>query len=59
MQSSYRTSSRTRTSACEHADADPASAGAVQRLVADMHPHLEVEVLPGGQPHYAYLAGVE
>lgn len=39
--------------------ADPASGPAVQRLVVDAHSHLEVEVLPGGQPHYPYLASVE
>jgi uncharacterized protein len=41
------------------ADADPTSGPAVQRLIADAHSHLEVDVLPGGQPHYPYLASVE
>ncbi len=40
-------------------DVDHASGPAVQRLIVDAHSHLEVEVLPGGQPHYPYLAGVE
>jgi DAK2 domain fusion protein YloV len=39
--------------------ADIASGPAVQRLIVDAHSHLEVEVLPGGQPHYPYLASVE
>jgi hypothetical protein len=41
------------------ADADPTSGPAVQRLITDAHSHLEVDVLPGGQPHYPYLASVE
>ena len=41
------------------ADADFASGPAVQRLITDTHSHLEVEILPGGQPHYPYLASVE
>ena len=38
---------------------DARSAEAVSRLVADAHDHLEVDVFPGGQPHYPYLASVE
>ena len=39
--------------------ADARSAEAVSRLVTDAHDHLEVDVFPGGQPHYPYLASVE
>ncbi|MEX2372236.1 MAG: hypothetical protein WD800_00390, partial [Dehalococcoidia bacterium] len=41
---------------------DGAPADAEERvtaLIADAHPGLEVDVLPGGQPHYPYLVSVE
>ena len=40
-------------------DANAASAATVERLIGEAHADLEVEILPGGQPHYPYLASIE
>ena len=29
------------------------------RLIGERHPDLEIQIVPGGQPYYPYLAGVE
>ncbi|TAJ18610.1 MAG: DAK2 domain-containing protein [Dehalococcoidia bacterium] len=29
------------------------------RLIGERHPDLEIQIMPGGQPYYPYLAGVE
>ena len=40
-------------------DAAEGAAAAISPRLMAAHPGLEVEVLPGGQPHYVYLASVE
>ncbi len=38
----------------------PADAGErLPRLIGEQHPDLEIQIVPGGQPYYPYLAGVE
>jgi uncharacterized protein len=41
------------------AEADADAEERVRALIEDAHPDVEVDVLPGGQPHYPYLASVE
>ena len=31
----------------------------LQRLITEAHPHVEVELMIGGQPHYPYIAAIE
>ncbi len=40
-------------------DADLAEAEGIARLISDLVPGVEVEVVHGGQPHYRYLVAVE
>ena len=39
--------------------ADAEAGTGIEALIAERYPHLEVQSIAGGQPHYAYLAGVE
>ena len=41
------------------ADADQSGATALSDAIADAHPHLEVEIAEGGQPHYPYIISLE
>jgi uncharacterized protein len=41
------------------ADADKAEAEALARKVSAWKPEVEVEIVPGGQPHYRYLIAAE
>jgi uncharacterized protein len=41
------------------ADATEADAQAVASTIRDAHPGLDVEVVPGGQPHYPYVVSLE
>jgi len=40
-------------------DTDQAEAEQVSATVRERHPHLQVEVVRGGQPHYEYIVSVE
>jgi DAK2 domain fusion protein YloV len=40
-------------------DADEAETDAIVQALEQAHPNIEVEVIPGGQPIYTYLIGVE
>jgi DAK2 domain fusion protein YloV len=41
------------------ADTEPAEAQEVSNKICQKHPHLQVEVVRGGQPHYNYIVSVE
>ncbi|MQC82603.1 MAG: DAK2 domain-containing protein [Chloroflexi bacterium] len=41
------------------ADAAAETGARIEQLIAELFPAIEVEVLPGGQPHYVYIASVE
>ena len=41
------------------ADTKPAEAEQVGATIRQQHPQLQVEVVPGGQPHYNYIVSVE
>lgn len=41
------------------ADAEAGAGEQLARLITEACPGVEVEVLPGGQPHYVYIAAVE
>jgi DAK2 domain fusion protein YloV len=41
------------------ADADSAEAEQVGDSIREQHPHLQIEVIQGGQPHYSYIISVE
>lgn len=40
-------------------DATPGSAERLVPLIEAAHPHVEIEVVEGGQPHYVYIVAVE
>lgn len=40
-------------------DAGEEEARALASQIQDLYPHVEIEVLPGGQPHYMYILGAE
>jgi dihydroxyacetone kinase-like predicted kinase len=41
------------------ADAKPAEAEQVSDSIREKHSQLQIEVVPGGQPHYSYIVSVE
>jgi DAK2 domain fusion protein YloV len=41
------------------ADTDPAEAKAVSTVISEENPHLQIEIVKGGQPHYNYIVSVE
>jgi len=41
------------------ADAEPAEAEQVSLSIREQYPQLQIEVVPGGQPHYNYIVSVE
>jgi dihydroxyacetone kinase-like predicted kinase len=41
------------------ADTDHTEAAALSDAIADAHPHLEVEIAEGGQPHYPFIISLE
>jgi hypothetical protein len=41
------------------ADAKPAEAEQVSDSIREKHAQLQIEVVPGGQPHYSYIVSVE
>ena len=40
-------------------DADSAEAEQISAGITERHPHLQIEVVKGGQPHYSYIVSVE
>jgi DAK2 domain fusion protein YloV len=40
-------------------DTTPAETDALVAAIAERYPNLDVEALPGGQPHYSYIIGLE
>jgi hypothetical protein len=41
------------------ADAEPAEAEQISSVIFKKNPHLQIEVVDGGQPHYNYIVSVE
>jgi DAK2 domain fusion protein YloV len=41
------------------ADAEPDEAEQIGAGLREQHPHLQIEVINGGQPHYAYIISIE
>jgi DAK2 domain fusion protein YloV len=41
------------------ADTEPAEAQAVSTVISEENPHLQIEIVKGGQPHYNYIVSVE
>jgi len=41
------------------ADTEPDEAEQVSASIREQHPQLQVEVVPGGQPHYSYIVSIE
>ena len=41
------------------ADTEPAEAEQVSSAIREKNPHLQIEVVHGGQPHYNYIVSVE
>ena len=41
------------------ADTESAEAEQISVSVREQHPHLQVEVVRGGQPHYNYIISIE
>ena len=40
-------------------DAVPADAAPIEAAVAELSPEAEIQVLPGGQPHYRFVIGIQ
>jgi len=41
------------------ADTQSDEAEQVSATIRELHPHLQVEVVQGGQPHYHYIMSIE
>jgi len=41
------------------ADTEPTEAEQVSLTIREQHPHLQIEVVRGGQPHYNYIVSIE
>jgi len=41
------------------ADTELSEAEQVSAAIREQHPHLQVEVVRGGQPHYNYIVSIE
>jgi len=41
------------------ADTESAEAEGIAKLLRQKHPHVEVEVISSGEPHYNYIVSVE
>ena len=44
---------------CYGADMEEPEAMAVNAIIRQQHPAIQVEVVNGGQPHYNYIVGIE